>query len=236
METETTESREKTPMTDSAKTPKRKANSDGDPSKAAIENADMNQPADDDIFAKAERVRAERAKSGVKPHITRKSSPIPVVTKTKAWFQVHPDGVYTGIPVFIDPTSEDMERKPYYLTPDIADQLEGSDGLQFMTGYLICTAGMKNQLLLVKEADIDGNMHSATEAKHEACADAMTSWVRMTWDRDAGQYEVHLGQFERKTPRWPETIERVDIMRQAFGKALINDIDHLILKALRGEE
>ena len=129
-----------------------------------------------------------------------------------------------------------MERKPYYLTPDIADELEGSDGLQFMTGYLICTANMKLQLLLVKEADIDGNMHSATEAKHEACVDAQGQWVRMTWDRDAGQYDVHIAEFQRKKPRWPEDVDRVSMMRLAFGKALIDDIDHPVLKAWRGEE
>ncbi len=223
-------------MANSRQSQEDKSVQNGSPDSAtAGTNGTKDQPADD-VFAQAERVRSERAKSGERPSITRKPSPIPVLTKTKAWFRVHHDGVFPGIPVFMDPTNEDMERKPYYLTPDIADELEGSDGLQFMTGYLICTANMKLQLLLVKEAEIDGNMHSATEAKHEACVDAQGQWVRMTWDRDAGQYDVHIAEFQRKKPRWPEDVDRVSIMRLAFGKALIDDIDHPVLKAWRGEE
>ena len=48
----------------------------------------------EDVFAQAERVRSERTKSGERPSITRKPSPIPVLTKTKAWFRVHPNGVF----------------------------------------------------------------------------------------------------------------------------------------------
>ncbi len=187
-----------------------------------------------DIFAEAERVRADRASTGAGPKITRKPMPLGVVTKTKAWFRTHLEGIYPGIPVFIDPTSEDMEPKPHYLHSEMMDELEGTDGIVMMTGYLICTANLRNQLLLVREADFDGNMHSATEAKHEAAVEAKGTWVRMSWDRDSGAYDVLHGDFERKQPRWPEDISRVTIMRLAFGKAFIDDPDHPLLRNLRG--
>ncbi|MDV7145481.1 hypothetical protein R3X27_22580 [Tropicimonas sp. TH_r6] len=190
---------------------------------------------DSDIFAQATRARKERKRTGARPKITRKAMAIPVVTKTKAWFRVHPDGVFSEVPIFIDPTSEEMEAKPYYVVPDLADELEGSDGLIYHTGYLICTASGKNMLFLVKEADMDGNMHSATEAKHEACVDAKSQWTRMTWDKDVGQYQISQAEWDRKEPRWPEDVSEETVFRRAFGKQVIDDWDYPVLKSFRGE-
>ena len=189
----------------------------------------------EDIFSQATRARKERKKTGQRPKIVRKPMVIPVVTKTKAWFRAHPEAVYTEVPIFIDPTSEEMEAKPYYVVPDLADELEGSDGLKYHSGYLICTANGKNVLFLVKEADMDGSLHQATEAKHEACAEAQDQWTRMTWEKDAGQYQVSHAEWANKTPRWPADITEETVFRLAFGKQVLDDWDHPVLKNLRGE-
>ena len=123
----------------------------------------------EDIFTKAARVREDRAANGPQVKIVRKPMNLPVILKCKAWFRTHPDAVFRGLPIFTDPSSEEMEAAPYFVAPDLLNELEGSEGLLFYTGYLVCTAAGKNMLLLVKEADFDGKMHSATESKHEAC-------------------------------------------------------------------
>jgi hypothetical protein len=190
----------------------------------------------EDIFTQSTRARKERKRTGQKPKIVRKPMAVPVVTKTKVWFRAHPEAVYTEVAVFIDPTSEDMEAKPYYVTPDLADVLEGNDGLNYQTGYLICTANGKNMLFLVKEADMDGSLHAATEAKHEACADAQEHWTRMTWERDAGQYQISHADWDNKTARWPSDVSEEAIFRLAFGKQVLDDWGHPVLKSFRGED
>jgi hypothetical protein len=192
--------------------------------------------APEDIFAQATRARKERKRTGKSPKIIRKPMAIPVVTKIKAWFRAHPDAVYTEIAIFLDPTNEDMQPKPFYVAPDLADEMEGSDGLSYQTGYLICTGDGKNMLFLVKEADMDGSMHSATEAKHGACVEAQESWTRMTWERDAGQYQISHANWDNKTARWPGDISEETIFRLAFGKQVLDDWDHPVLKSFRGED
>ena len=206
------------------------------PSPSQINGAAETKTEEPDIFAQATKARKERKRTGEKPKITRKPMAIPVVTKTKAWFRTQPDGVFTEVPIFIDPTSEEIETKPYYVVPDLADELEGSDGLTYQTGYLICTANGKIMLFLVREADMDGSMHAATEAKHEACADAQEQWTRMTWEKDAGQYQISHADWGKKNPRWPEDLSEETIFRLAFGKQVLDAWDHPVLKNFRGEE
>ena len=129
-----------------------------------------------------------------------------------------------------------MEPKPYYVTPHLADELEGSDGLHYYTGYLICTGNGKIMLFLVKEADMDGSLHAATEAKHEACADAQENWTRMAWERDAAQYQISQAEWGNKSTHWPEDISEETVFRLAFGKQVLDDWDHPVLKSFRGED
>ena len=174
---------------------------DGEGGIASLEAGASHETAagtEEDVFAAAARARKERHLTGQRLTITRKPMSVPVVMKTKAWFRTHPEAVYTGVAIFVDPTSEEMEAKPFYVLPELAEELEGSDGLSAYTAYLICTANAKIMLFLVKEADMDGSMHTATEAKHDACRDARERWTRMTWERDAGQYQISQAGWDRR--------------------------------------
>lgn len=202
---------------------------------AELEAKVVTTAAEGDIFAQATRARKERKITGEKPKIVRKPMAIPVVTKTRVWFRSHPEAIYAEVPIFIDPTSEDIEIKPYYVVPELADELEGSDGLTYQTGYLICTANGKVMLFLVREADMDGSMHSATEAKHEACANAQENWTRMTWERDAGQYQISHAEWKNRKPHWPQDLNEETVFRLAFGKQVLDDWDHPVLGNFRGE-
>lgn len=190
----------------------------------------------EDIFARAAAARKERQASGSSPKIVRKPMKIPAVTKIKAWFRTHETAIFPGLPIYVEPSSEDMEKKPYYVIPDVEDELEGDEGLVRHTGYLICTAAGKVLLLLVRDPDLDGSMHSATESKHDAAREAIGEWTRMSWDKDAMQYEISTAEWERKTVRWPDDVSEANVMRQAFGKQIIDSWDHEILKRARGED
>lgn len=158
--------------------------------------------------------------------------------KTNAWFRAHPEAVFRNLSVFIDPTSEDIEKKPYFLAPEIADDMFGSEGVIAMTGYLICTSGGKVMLFLVREADFDGSMHHATEAKHEACVAARGRWTRLSWSKELMAYEISFAEgdgFAAREPRWPEDLSEETILRLVFGKQVIDCLSHPVLRRFRGE-
>ena len=186
----------------------------------------------EDVFAAAARARKSGASASRAPKIKRKPKKIPVVLGLKAWFRCHPEAIYRGLTIFEDPTDEDeLERKPFYVLPDMEAELYGVEGIYQATGYLICTASGAVKLFLVKDADDTGKIHPATEAKHEACADAQAEWTRMVWDKDDKSYELHHADMPRE-PRWPEDLSEDTILRLAFGKAYIDDPDHPVLGRL----
>jgi hypothetical protein len=186
----------------------------------------------EDAFSRAARARENGAAKSRAPNIKRKAKKIPVVMKLKAWFRAHPTAIYPGLTIFEDPTDEDeMESKPFYVMPDLEPDMFGIEGTYKATGYLICTASGAVKLFLVKEADDTGKIHPATDAKHEACADAQDSWTRMTWDGDSKAYDIHHADMARE-PRWPEDISEETVLRLAFGKAFLDDMDHPLLQRL----
>jgi hypothetical protein len=195
----------------------------------AAEAAETGTP--EDVFTQAARARREGTAAGNAPKIKRKPKKIPVITKHKAWFRTHPDAIFQGLMIFQDPTSEEMEVKPHYVLPDLEPELFGMEGTYRATGYLICTASGNIQLFLVREADDSGRLNQAAESKHEACEDALNEWTRLVWDAEAKQYEINHAEWSRE-PRWPEDLSEESILRLAFGKAFLDDLDHPLLQRL----
>ena len=58
----------------------------------------------------------------------------------------------------------------------------------------------------------------------------------MTWDRDAGQYQISHAEWDNKTPRYPADISEEAVFRLAFGKQVLDDWEHPVLKSFRGED
>ena len=192
---------------------------------------------EEDIFAKAVKARKERETSGGGPKIVRKPLNLPVVTKTKHWFRVHPDGIFRDVAVFYDPTSTEIEARPYFVTPDLADgEMIGVEGMRFYTAYLCCSQALANFVFVVPQADFEGNIHETSETKHEACSEAIEQWTRLAWDKDSRQYTVSHAEWPKKTPKWPDPVNEAGILRLSFRKYVIDDLDHPLLRSLRGEE
>jgi hypothetical protein len=60
-----------------------------------------------------------------------------------------------------------------------------------------------------------------------------TKWVRMKSNKALGAYEITVAEIELPDPEWPKE-SFVDLLRIAFGKRLVTDLDHQLVKKLQG--
>lgn len=63
---------------------------------------------------------------------------------------------------------------------------------------------------------------------------AMKKWVRIISNTDQGYYEPKVARDEIPEPHWPE-ITFTEILKIAFKDRLLTNINHSVLKQLRGE-
>ena len=68
----------------------------------------------------------------------------------------------------------------------------------------------------------------------EAAERAMTKWIRVAANMHLGAYELFEAQDKLPAPEFPQESFH-DLLRIAFKDRFIEDANHPVLKALRGE-
>lgn len=90
-------------------------------------------------------------------------------------------------------------------------------------------------LWALRMAGLDGQWNPWHESAFQAAEVAKSRWVRIESDRAAGCYVPHVANSRLADPVWPVDLTMNDYLRLAFGDRLIQDVNHLVLKKLRGE-
>jgi hypothetical protein len=87
----------------------------------------------------------------------------------------------------------------------------------------------------VRQPGRDGKWNSWHRSQQEAAERAMRAWLRMIANKDIGGYDLleTVGNFAN--PDWADLPPFVELVRIAFRDFLIDGVDHLHLKRLRGE-
>ncbi len=82
----------------------------------------------------------------------------------------------------------------------------------------------------------DGTDYTAWQSAHTVCAAAMTRWLRIAWNKSAGGYDIiYLSDaVQVPEPIWPE-IDFLALLEKAFKGRVIADLNHPVLRRLRGE-
>jgi hypothetical protein len=62
---------------------------------------------------------------------------------------------------------------------------------------------------------------------------AQSKWVRVKANKNLGAYEIFEAADSLSEPEWPD-LDYFSLIRIAFKDALITDLDHLVVKRLRG--
>ena len=80
----------------------------------------------------------------------------------------------------------------------------------------------------------DGRDFDAWRSAREAAELATQKWVRLKWSKSLGAYEIHQALNQSSEPEWPADVGFWDLIRIAFRNHIIRDLEHPVVKRLRG--
>lgn len=143
--------------------------------------------------------------------------------------RVHPDGAYRLTAAIIELKDD---REVYLVLPHIAHQLPGE-----CTPVTIYT-GINRQgvtfLWPIRLPTPDGKINEWHRSAAEAAERALTCWLRIKADMALGAYAMFEASSTIPDPIWP-TASLKDLLKIGFKDRLVDNLDHPVIKRLRGE-
>ena len=163
---------------------------------------------------------------GVKKRITT----IPVRKPNRQEFvRVHPDPAYHLDTAVVELKAE---HETYLVAPDLWPEVSG----ELIPKRLVLTMTRQNVPMLwpIRLPGEDGRIDAWNQSAMMAADRASKCWVRLSSDRHLGAYELFEAPADLPEPEWPD-ITFQEILDIAFRGHQIDDINHPVLKQLRGE-
>jgi hypothetical protein len=157
---------------------------------------------------------------------------VPVRKPDKAWFvQVHPDKDYRLQTAVIE-LKED--RETYLVAPALWPDLAAE--ATFSPRALFTAVNRQGVLFLwpIRLPGADGKVDEWSRSALEAANLAAQGWVRVAANMALGGYEVFQASGQLGEPNWPQVPFR-ELLRVAFKDHFIDDLNHPVLRRLRGE-
>ena len=163
---------------------------------------------------------------GVKKRITT----IPVRKPARQEFvRVHPDLAYrvdTGV------VELKAENETYVVALDLWPEVSS----ELILKRLLLTMTRQGVLILwpIRLPGPDGRIDPWNQSAMVAADRASQCWVKVVSDRHLGAYELFEAPADLPEPEWPD-ITPQEVVDIAFRGRQIDDINHPVLKQLRGE-
>ena len=180
----------------------------------------------EDFFIDLEKLRAKPV-TELQLH-ERILSHIPVKKPSKEWFfRVNPE---LSIDCLVLELKEDGEV--FLIAPRLQDDLTGEK----------CAVYRRLQIAVNRQGTVflwairlpnDGRRDAWATTSLDAATMAVTRWVRLQADMSLGGYQIDVAKIDIE-PNWPKQPFN-ELLRIAFKNAVIDDLDHPVLKKLRGE-
>lgn len=146
------------------------------------------------------------------------------------FFRVHPDEAWRLDTALIEIKAD---REAYLVAPEIWPLFPN----ECKPRTLYATIDRRNVITLwhVRLPDENGRLDDWSRSAHEAAHLATATWVRMSADMALGAYRIDVAVGEFPEPVWPSDVTFADLLRIAFKGKMIEDLDHPVLRRLRGE-
>lgn len=124
-------------------------------------------------------------------------------------------------------------RETYLVAPELWPNL-----LEEITPTLLVVAMAKGStvpfLWPLTLPRTDGRPNRWHESAIESAWLAEKKWIRVVSEMSAGAYIPHVAQGDLPEPSWPETTLH-ELMKLAFVQRFIRDLNHPVIRQLRGE-
>ncbi|MCI0463809.1 MAG: hypothetical protein L0Z62_43295 [Gemmataceae bacterium] len=157
---------------------------------------------------------------------------VPVRKPDKSWFvRVHPYPAYRLQTAVIE-LKED--RETYLVAPALWPDL--ATEATFSPRALFTAVNRQGVLFLwpIRLPGPDGRVDEWSRTALEAANLATQSWVRVAANMALGAYDVFQATGPLPEPEWPDTPFK-ELLRTAFKERYISDLNHPVLRRLRGE-
>jgi hypothetical protein len=141
------------------------------------------------------------------------------------WFRCHPEMLTE---MFVIQRDDQF----YAVRPDIASEL----GDEIRAAFITAAVNDDGQLFLwpILKPRADGNGAQLFDQALEDLSLSRAAWVRRQWDRGAKTYRIAQAKTD-KEPGWPQNVDITAWIDKAFKNSFIDDIEHPIVRKLRGE-
>jgi len=145
------------------------------------------------------------------------------------FIRTHPDQAYCLETAVIELKEE---RETYLVDPNLWSEI----AVEIVPMVLFTTINRQAVLTLwpIRLPDADGRHNVWHASALEAALLAKSKWIRVTANMYLGAYEVSVASDSIPEPEWPD-IPFQEMLKTAFKDNFINDLNHPVLKKLRGE-
>jgi hypothetical protein len=193
-----------------------------------IDRIETPPASNDDPFADLSKLRLTQdfvETAGVKKLLTT----VPVrKPNAQDFVRVHHDSAYRMAFAAIELKDD---REIYLLLPEIAQQLPG-EFIMITLHTAINRQGVVH-LWPVRLPTPDGRINEWHRSAAEAAELAMKRWVRVRANMTLGAYEIFEAASTIPEPTWPEHSFQ-ELVKIAFRDRLITNLDHPVIRRLRG--
>jgi hypothetical protein len=163
-------------------------------------------------------------------HVKKLLTTVPVRRPgTQDFFRVHPDPAYQLPTAAVIELKDD--RETFFVHPAMVPEVIG----EFRACMIVTVINRQGVLSLwcLKLPDPSGRREEWLRSALKAAEVAMKRWVRLRPNMSLGAYEIFEAQDTIPEPDWPD-LPFQEILHIAFRDRLIDNVDHPVLKRLRG--
>jgi hypothetical protein len=129
---------------------------------------------------------------------------------------------------------EGMDRVSYLILGDVYKQVIDEPVFKHKRFHLYVTRDGACGLWGVSLPDLNGRINTWSESAMTLISRARKEWVRCVPDKEANSYGYRKSKKDFGEPKWP-TETWLELLTLAFKGHVIEDLDHDILKKLRGD-
>ena len=155
---------------------------------------------------------------------------VPVRKPTRQEFiRTHSNKDYSLVTAVLDLKEE---RENYLVSPDLWQELPSE-----LTPKLLCTCINRQGVLTlwpIRMPGADGRLDTWNASALDAAEKARSRWLRVVANMSLGAYELYEATGDLPDPEWPD-LSFQEILKIAFKGHYITDLDHPVVRRLRGE-